>query len=177
MPNLKLQSQITEKLVEEKEKDEGKEKLLAGLRFFRTASLPQTLWITIKTLSVTRSYRTDFTPNSLSRWRKGERLRRCFCSQSKEESNRERKTKQETLREQYIALRLHMKKDRTTGALWKAWLLSECVLFSILVVIASQWDLRVHSCFDIWPITKLLLICCELPTKQCNLVSEQRLIH
>lgn len=49
--------------------------------------------------------------------------------------------------------------------------------FSILVVIASQWDLRAHFCFDIWPITKLLLICCELPAKVYNLVSEQSIVH
>lgn len=44
------------------------------------------------------------------------------------------------------------------------------IYFNILVVIKSQWDLRAHFCFDIWPITKLLLICCELPAKQYNLV-------
>lgn len=48
--------------------------------------------------------------------------------------------------------------------------------FSILVVMASQWDLRAHFCFDIWPITKLLLICCELPAKEYNLVSEQSIV-
>lgn len=50
--------------------------------------------------------------------------------------------------------------------------------FNILVVIlASRWDLRAHFCFDIWPITKLLSICCVLPAKQYNLLCEQRIIH
>lgn len=55
---------------------------------------------------------------------------------------------------------------------------AERTYFNILVVIlASQWDFRAHFCFDIWPTTKLLLICCELPAKQYNLVWEQRIVH
>lgn len=65
----------------------------------------------------------------------------------------ERKQEQERIMKEPIAARMYV---------------------SILVVMASQ-DLRAYFCFDIWPITKLLLICCELPAKQYNPVSEQRI--
>lgn len=69
-----------------------------------------------------------------------------------------------------------MKEKQNQGSIVKC-LIAERMHFSILVVTASQWDLRAHFCFDIWPITKLLLIYCELPAKQYNLVSEQRITH
>lgn len=49
-----------------------KKKILpAGLLSFETIFLPQILFITIKMISITISYRVDTTLNSLSGWRKG----------------------------------------------------------------------------------------------------------
>lgn len=104
-------------------------------------------------------------------------LRRFFYLWSKEVCNRERKTKTGESQLAIHNLKAPHERKQNYETIMKC-PIAERMYFNILVVIlASRWDLRAHFCFDIWPITKLLLICCVLPAKQYNLVWEQSIIH
>lgn len=144
-----------------------KKKILpAGLLSFETIFLPDFIYY----------HKNDIHNHKLSsrhyaqliiRVEKGS-FRRFFYSWSKEVCNRERKTKTGKSQLTIHSFKAPHERKQNYGSIMKCQIAEWMYLNMLVVILASQWDLRAHFCFDIWPITKLLLICCELPTKQYN---------
>lgn len=104
-------------------------------------------------------------------------LRRFFYSWSKDVCNRERNTKTGESQLAMHNLKPPDERKQNYETIMKCPIAERMYFNIVAVILASRWDLRAHFRFDIWPITKLLLICCALPAKQYHLVWEQRIIH